>query len=76
MRQTTLIPTAASPTYTPKEIALVFCHKEETVRDKSRKPKVIVTDECLRCSTPMFITITKSTGYQNVAQNVYSNHKG
>jgi len=45
------------------------------VRDKSRKLKVLVTYECICCSTPTFITTTKSTSYQNVAQHVYSNHK-
>ncbi|CAK4932262.1 unnamed protein product [Aphanomyces euteiches] len=78
MKQLTLVPVSTPEAFTPKEIAAFFFKHggESTIRDpKTKRIRTMVTYNCMRCVPSTVVTIKKNTGYQNLAQHVYTFHK-
>ncbi|CAK4098134.1 unnamed protein product, partial [Aphanomyces euteiches] len=78
MKQLTLIPVSTPEAFTPKEIAAFFFKHggESTIRDpKTKRIRTMVKYNCMRCVPSTVVTIKKNTGYQNLAQHVYTFHK-
>ncbi|KAH9111106.1 hypothetical protein LEN26_013546 [Aphanomyces euteiches] len=78
MKQLTLVPVSTPEAFTPKEIAAFFFKHggESTIRDpKTKRIRTMVTYNCMGCVPSTVVTIKKNTGYQNLAQHVYTFHK-